>query len=85
VFTLEKNMARFAATSVSLKIAASPRAISCSARCTDFAIAGKDRLYRCLDRLLEHKDALFKHLKQRWEDLFGAEFDVLLYDLTSTY
>jgi transposase len=51
----------------------------------DFAVAEKDRLYRCLDRILEHKQDLFRHLRQRWEDLFGAEFDVLLYDLTSTY
>ncbi len=51
----------------------------------DFAVAEKDRLYRCLDRILEHKQELFLHLRQRWEDLFGAEFDVLLYDLTSTY
>jgi hypothetical protein len=51
----------------------------------DFAVAEKDRLYRCLDRLLEHKPELFVHLRQRWQDLFGAEFDVLLYDLTSTY
>lgn len=51
----------------------------------DFQAAGKDRLYRCLDRLLKHKDDLFRHLRQRWQDLFAAEFDVLLYDLTSTY
>ncbi len=51
----------------------------------DFAVAEKDRLYRCLDRILEHKQELFQHLRQRWADLFGAEFDVLLYDLTSTY
>ena len=51
----------------------------------DFQAASKDRLYRCLDRLLEHKDDLFRHLRQRWQDLFAAEFDVLLYDLTSTY
>jgi transposase len=51
----------------------------------DFAVAEKDRLYRCLDRILEHKQELFAHLRQRWADLFGAEFDVLLYDLTSTY
>ena len=38
-----------------------------------------------LDRLLEHKDALFKFLVRRWGELFGAKFDVLLYDLTSTY
>lgn len=51
----------------------------------DFAVAEKDRLYRCLDRVLEHKRALFIHLQQRWKDLFDAEFDLLLYDLTSTY
>ena len=51
----------------------------------DFAVAEKDRLYRCLDRVLEHKQELFIHLRQRWEDLFDAEFDLLLYDLTSTY
>jgi transposase len=43
------------------------------------------RLYRCLDRILPHKTALERHLKQRYGELFGAEFDVLLYDLTSTY
>ena len=52
---------------------------------TDFAVAEKDRLYRCLDRILEHKTALFQHLRERWQDLFQAQFDVLLYDLTSTY
>ena len=51
----------------------------------DFAVAAKDRLYRCLDRVLEHKEDLFVHLQQRWKDLFDAEFDLLLYDLTSTY
>jgi len=43
------------------------------------------RLYRCLDRILPHKAKLERHLKQRYGELFGAEFDVLLYDLTSTY
>ena len=52
---------------------------------TDFAVAEKDRLYRCLDRILEHKPALFQHLRERWQDLFQAQFDILLYDLTSTY
>jgi transposase len=52
---------------------------------TDFAVAEKDRLYRCLDRLLEHKQELFVWLKQKWADLFAADFEVLLYDLTSTY
>ena len=51
----------------------------------DFALGSKDNLYRCLDRLLEYKSELFSHLQQRWVDLFGAKFDVLLYDLTSTY
>jgi transposase len=52
---------------------------------SDFALAEKNTLYRCLDRLVKHKDDLFKFLKQRWGELFGAKFDVLLYDLTSTY
>src|SRR5579875_677077 len=43
------------------------------------------RLYRCLDRILPHKTRLERHLKQRYGELFGAEFDVLLYDLTSSY
>jgi hypothetical protein len=43
------------------------------------------RLYRCLDRILPHKRKLERHLKERYGALFGAEFDVLLYDLTSTY
>ncbi len=51
----------------------------------DFALVGKDKLYRCLDKLIEHKAALFSFLQQRWKALFQAEFDVLLYDLTSTY
>jgi len=53
--------------------------------CVDYRAAAKDRLYRCLDRLLDHKEDLFRHLRQRWEDLFDVEFDILLYDLTSTY
>jgi transposase len=52
---------------------------------TDFAVAEKDRLYRCLDRVLEHKQELFLWLRQKWADLFHAEFEVLLYDLRSTY
>jgi transposase len=51
----------------------------------DFSLAQKDNLYRCLDKLLKHREELFKHLRQRWEDLFGVKFEVLLYDLTSTY
>ena len=52
---------------------------------TDERVAEKDRLYRALDRMVEHKEALEEHLALRWKDLFGATFDVLLYDLTSTY
>ena len=52
---------------------------------SDFALAEKNTLYRCLDKLVEHKDDLFKFLVRRWGELFGAKFDVLLYDLTSTY
>jgi hypothetical protein len=52
---------------------------------SDFALAEKNTLYRCLDKLVEHKDALNKFLLRRWGELFGAKFDVLLYDLTSTY
>jgi transposase len=51
----------------------------------DFQLGCKENVYRTLDRLLEHKSALFSHLRRRWEDLFGAKFEVLLYDLTSTY
>src|SRR5438093_7638007 len=51
----------------------------------DFALAESHKLYECLDLLLAHKRALFDHLVGRWKDLFNAKFDVLLYDLTSTY
>ena len=51
----------------------------------DAAVAEKDRLYRALDRMVEHKAGLEQHLTDKWRDLFGASFDVLLYDLTSTY
>ncbi len=52
---------------------------------TNFAVAEKDRLYRCLDRVLDHKQELFLWLRQKWADLFQADFEILLYDLTSTY
>ena len=52
---------------------------------SDFSVAHKDRLYRCLDRVLAHKQELFVWLRQKWADLFAADFEVLLYDLTSTY
>jgi hypothetical protein len=51
----------------------------------DFGLAEAHKLYACHDFLLLHKDALFAHLMARWRDLFNANFDVLLYDLTSTY
>jgi len=51
----------------------------------DFALAEIHRLYACHDQLVAHKAALFDHLTARWRDLFGAKFEVLLYDLTSTY
>src|SRR2546426_11190241 len=51
----------------------------------DFELVEKNALYRCLDKLLPYKTELFSHLRDRWQDLFGARFDVLLYDLTSTY
>ena len=51
---------------------------------SDRAIAD-DTLYRCLDKLLEHKQDFFSFLRARWATLFDARFDVLLYDLTSTY
>ena len=50
-----------------------------------FELAEIHKLYQCLDRLMVHKGALFDHLTQRWKDLFNTKFDVLLYDLTSTY
>src|SRR5271166_1280823 len=51
----------------------------------DYALVEKNALYRCLDKVLPYKAELFDHLRQQWQDLFGARFDVLLYDLTSTY
>lgn len=51
----------------------------------DFGLAQKDKLYRCLDKLVEHKKDLFTFLRQRWQDMFHVSFDLLLYDLTSTY
>jgi transposase len=50
-----------------------------------FELAEIHKLYDCLDRLIGHKGALFDHLTRRWKDLFSAKFEVLLYDLTSTY
>ena len=51
----------------------------------DLELADIHKLYECHDRLLTHKRELFNHLTGRWKDLFNARFEVLLYDLTSTY
>ena len=51
----------------------------------DFGLAEIHKLYACHDRLLTHKEDLFDHLVGRWRDLFNISFEVLLYDLTSTY
>lgn len=51
----------------------------------DYGLVEKNALYRTHDRLLPHKRELFSHLAEKWKDLFGARFEVLLYDLTSTY
>jgi hypothetical protein len=51
----------------------------------DFGLVQSDKLYRCLDKLVAHKEALFGFLRQRWQALFDVRFEVLLYDLTSTY
>lgn len=51
----------------------------------DDSVAAKNTLYRCLDKLLEHKEQMFSFLKMQWNELFKASYDVLLYDLTSTY
>ena len=51
----------------------------------DFGLAEPHKLYQCHDRLLQHKEALFTHLQEQWRDLFNASFEVLLYDLSSTY
>jgi hypothetical protein len=51
----------------------------------DFGLVQIDKLYRCLDRLLSHKESFFSALRDRWQVLFEVTFDVLLYDLTSTY
>jgi len=51
----------------------------------DDSIAGKNTLYRCLDKLCRHKTEMFSFLKERWSEMFNISYDVLLYDLTSTY
>lgn len=61
------------------------RTALCDLLGADASLADPHALYRCHDRLLEHKQALFTHLTGRWRDLFNVSFEVLLYDLTSTY
>lgn len=51
----------------------------------DFTVAQKNRLYQCLDKILPYKDELCQYLKAQWETLFDVDYDILLYDLTSTY
>jgi transposase len=51
----------------------------------DERVVQPSTLYRCLDQVLAHKEPLFAHLRERWSDLFGVRYEVLLYDLTSTY
>jgi transposase len=51
----------------------------------DIGLVQPNTLYRCLDKLIAHKQTLFGFLRERWKDLFGADFEILLYDLTSTY
>lgn len=51
----------------------------------DFSLVAKNKLYEGHDKLLAYKEDFFLHLKERWKDLFNPTFDVLLYDLTSTY
>jgi transposase len=51
----------------------------------DAGLAQPSRLYRCMDKLLEHKQRMFSYLRERWQTLFNVGFEVLLYDLTSTY
>lgn len=52
---------------------------------SDYSLAEIHKLYEVQDLLLAHKKALFSHLQERWKDLFNARFEILLYDLTSTY
>src|SRR6185295_19442667 len=51
----------------------------------DLTVADIHKLYECHERLLDHKKDLFTHLTAQWKDLFNAKFEVLLYDLTSSY
>ena len=53
--------------------------------CCDDSVSQKDNLYRCLDKILSYKKDIFEHLKSRWQDLFNASYEILLYDLTNTH
>jgi len=61
------------------------RSALCDLLGADAGLAEIHKLYRCHDRLLIYKQAVFDHLAARWRDLFNVSYDVLLYDLTSTY
>jgi transposase len=61
------------------------RTALCDMLLCDEAQINEDRLYRVLDKLLPCKDALQTHLKERWTNLFNATYDLVLYDVTSTY
>lgn len=51
----------------------------------DYQVAQKNRLYRCLDRILAHKEDLCQYLKETWQMMFDLDYNILLYDITSTY
>lgn len=81
------TIARFCAPSSELQIAASWYD---KTACEDLLgvpthRVNEDRLYRALDALLPHKDALCRHLQDRYGELFGETFDFLFYDITSSY
>ena len=80
-------LARFCAPSSELQIAESwyDKTVLDDLLGVPGAKINDDRLYRALDALLPHKDALCRHLQQRYGELFGATFDFLFYDITSTY
>jgi transposase len=81
------TLARFCAPSSELQIAEFWYAKTALDDLLDVAPekVNDDRLYRALDALLPHKDALFQHFQQVYGELFGTTFDILLYDVTSTY
>ena len=61
------------------------RTALCDMLLMDETQINEDRLYRVLDKVLPCKDALQQHLKDRWANLFDAQYDLVLYDVTSTY